>query len=76
MLVVCSNCGAKHRPHHMCQACGFYNGRMIIDMKARAEKRAERMSAKKAAIKGEQANTAEDAALPEPDQTDTAVETK
>ncbi len=54
-LAVCSNCGAFHRPHHMCQECGFYKGRMVIDMKAKAEKRAARILAKKEAIKGQQA---------------------
>lgn len=63
MLVVCENCGAKHRPHHMCQACGWYNGRVIIDMKAQAEKREARMQAKKEAIAGQQAEAAEQAAV-------------
>ena len=26
----CSNCGELKRPHHMCNACGFYNGREVI----------------------------------------------
>jgi len=61
MLVVCAeaNCDAKHRPHHMCQTCGFYNGRMVIDMQAKADKREARMTAKKEARKGEQAAAAE-----------------
>jgi len=59
MLVVCSNCGEKHRPHHMCQACGFYNGRLVIDMKAKTEKREARMTAKKEARAGQQAEAEE-----------------
>ena len=51
-LAVCGNCGSHHRPHHMCQECGFYKGRMVIDMKAKSDKREARMSAKKEAIKG------------------------
>ena len=53
-LAVCSNCGSHHRPHHMCQECGFYKGRMVIDMKAKADKREARITAKKEAIKGQQ----------------------
>jgi large subunit ribosomal protein L32 len=50
-LAICSNCEAKHRPHHMCQECGFYKGRLVIDMKAKNEARSARMQAKKDAIK-------------------------
>lgn len=77
MLVACSNCGEKHRPHHMCQACGFYNGRMVIDMKAKADKREARMTAKKEAIAGQQAEAAElaqDEAAPAPDQLENMAE--
>jgi len=34
----------------MCLACGFYNGRVVIDLAAKAKARAERMQAKKDAI--------------------------
>jgi hypothetical protein len=37
----------------MCLACGFYNGRIVIDMKAKAEARAARMTAKREAIRAE-----------------------
>jgi len=53
-LAICSNCGAKHRPHHMCLDCGFYKGRMVIDMSAKRKAREERLQAKKEAIKAEQ----------------------
>lgn len=55
-LATCANCGSHHRPHHMCQDCGFYKGRMVIDMKAKADKREARMTAKKEAIKGQLAD--------------------
>lgn len=29
-LAECSNCGELKRPHHICQACGHYNGREVI----------------------------------------------
>jgi len=63
-LAVCSNCGSHHRPHHMCQACGFYKDRMVIDMQAKTDKRTERMTAKKEAIKGQQSD-AEQEDMPE-----------
>jgi large subunit ribosomal protein L32 len=48
-LSVCKNCGAKHRPHHMCLDCGHYNGKMVVDMKAKKEAREARLAAKKEA---------------------------
>jgi vacuolar-type H+-ATPase subunit E/Vma4 len=38
----------------MCQACGFYKGRLVIDMQAKTEARTARITAKKEAIKGQQ----------------------
>ncbi len=29
-LIECSNCGELKLPHHICQACGHYNGREVI----------------------------------------------
>ncbi|MEK7639403.1 MAG: 50S ribosomal protein L32 [Patescibacteria group bacterium] len=49
-LSVCAQCGAKHRPHHMCLECGFYKGRMVMDMQAKKKARAARMEARKSAI--------------------------
>jgi len=28
----CSNCGELKRPHHMCSACGYYNGREVVSV--------------------------------------------
>jgi len=52
-LSVCSNCGAHHRPHHMCLDCGFYNGRQVMDLSTEKAKREARMQAKREMIKGE-----------------------
>ncbi len=52
-LASCSNCGAQHRPHHMCLNCGFYNGRVVIDLAAKAKARSERMAAKREAIRAQ-----------------------
>lgn len=30
-LVECPNCGELKRPHHLCQACGYYDGREVIE---------------------------------------------
>lgn len=32
--VECPNCGEMKRPHHICAACGFYDGREVADVKA------------------------------------------
>ena len=52
-LVVCANCGAKHRPHHMCLDCGFYKGQVVIDLLSKKKAREARMQAKREIIKGE-----------------------
>ena len=28
-LAICSNCGEKIRPHHVCAKCGYYDGRKV-----------------------------------------------
>ena len=30
----CANCGELKRPHHVCQACGYYNDREVVDAAA------------------------------------------
>jgi len=52
-LAKCSNCGAGHRPHHMCLECGFYNGRQVMDLGAEKAKRDARIKAKEEKIKNE-----------------------
>jgi len=27
----CPNCGELKRPHHVCEACGFYNDREVVE---------------------------------------------
>lgn len=49
-MAVCKNCGGMHRPHHMCLNCGFYKGRVVIDLKAKREARMSRLNAKREAI--------------------------
>ena len=34
-LVKCSKCKEKILPHHVCQTCGTYKGKNIIDVKSK-----------------------------------------
>lgn len=52
-LANCANCGAKHRPHHMCLECGHYKGRMVVDMAAKKKARESRLQAKREAIQAQ-----------------------
>ncbi len=35
-LITCSNCGEKHRPHHVCPHCGHYDGREVFEVKKKS----------------------------------------
>ena len=59
-LSKCANCEAQHRPHHMCLECGFYKGKVVVDLAAKKQARTARMDAKKAMI-AEQSTPATDA---------------
>ena len=37
-LQECSNCGEKTRPHNVCPACGFYDGKEIAPKKRKVNK--------------------------------------
>lgn len=41
-IVLCPQCRAPKLPHRMCEACGYYNGRVVIDFEARRAKKAEK----------------------------------
>ncbi|MCG8545389.1 MAG: 50S ribosomal protein L32 [Alphaproteobacteria bacterium] len=28
----CPNCGELKRPHHICDACGYYDGREVVEV--------------------------------------------
>ena len=56
-IVVCKNCGGHHRPHHMCLNCGFYNGKMVLDLVTKKKDREERMATKREAISANRADT-------------------
>jgi len=31
----CDNCGSAKLPHHVCGACGHYNGRQVFSLKTK-----------------------------------------
>ncbi len=37
-LVTCKNCSALNTPHTVCSACGFYKGKKVVAVKAKAQK--------------------------------------
>lgn len=39
-LSKCSNCGEMHISHALCEKCGYYNGKKIVDMTALVAKKA------------------------------------
>ncbi len=58
-VALCKNCGSEHRPHHMCLNCGFYKGRVVIDLLEKKKSRDARLQAKREAIRGQAAPEAE-----------------
>ncbi len=53
-LSKCTNCGAYHLRHRVCQECGHYKGKQIVDVLAKVEKKLEKAK-KKAAAQNEEA---------------------
>lgn len=35
-MTECPNCHGMRLPHHVCPHCGFYRGRQVVEVKARA----------------------------------------
>ena len=52
-MAVCKNCESHHRPHHMCLNCGFYKGRVVLDLAAKKKDRDARITAKNEARGGQ-----------------------
>jgi len=42
----CTKCGEKHLRHKVCLNCGYYRGKMMIDVTVKASKRAKKEKAK------------------------------
>ncbi len=47
-LSKCSNCAEMHLSHTLCEKCGYYGGKKIVDMTALVAKKAERNKKKEA----------------------------
>ncbi|MBI5005213.1 MAG: 50S ribosomal protein L32 [Candidatus Lloydbacteria bacterium] len=45
-LSACPKCGTAQLRHHMCDNCGHYRGRQVIDMAAKTAMRAKRQQEK------------------------------
>jgi len=60
--VLCKNCGATHRPHHMCLNCGFYKGRLVIDLLKKKQEREARLKARREAMTNKQADSTSETA--------------
>ena len=50
-LSKCSNCGAMHLRHTMCEKCGTYRGKKIVDMTAAVAKKVTKSNKKAVATK-------------------------
>lgn len=47
-LTKCPKCHAPKRQHYICEICGFYEGKQIIEIKKKGEKKGEDKSRKEA----------------------------
>ena len=45
-LSKCAKCGSFHLRHHVCEVCGEYRGRQVIDVQTKMKKKSERNKAK------------------------------
>ncbi len=45
-ISLCPDCGASHLRHRICETCGKYRGKQIIDVMAKIEKKNARKKAK------------------------------
>lgn len=48
---VCDSCGTRKISHAMCQVCGKYKGRIVIDVIARIEKKEKKRKEREKAAK-------------------------
>jgi len=50
-LTLCTNCKSPKRRHMVCEVCGYYRGKKIIDTVAKIEKKQAKNKAKAEATK-------------------------
>jgi large subunit ribosomal protein L32 len=41
----CGHCGAQHKSHTVCMKCGYYNGRQVLNLASKAEKKLKKAKA-------------------------------
>jgi large subunit ribosomal protein L32 len=52
-LVKCKKCGNSILPHQVCPFCGYYKGKMVIDVLAKLEKKERKKKEKEMKMKEE-----------------------
>lgn len=58
-MMVCPNCGEVKLSHVVCKACGYYDGKQVLVVKAKEEDVEEKPSKEKKAKKAKKAENAE-----------------
>lgn len=46
VLALCKDCGSPKTAHSVCQVCGKYKGRQVLDVKAKIEKKTKKAKAR------------------------------
>ena len=46
-VVKCTNCSAPQKSHNICATCGFYNGKKVLDLIKKVEKKQKKAKASK-----------------------------
>ena len=59
-LSKCANCNGMHLKHRLCEQCGTYRGRKVVDVEAQLAKKLERQK-RKLKERGEDPTKAEEA---------------
>lgn len=49
LLFACTKCGKAVLPHYICAYCGFYNGKEVIDVMAKLDKKEKKKRLKEEA---------------------------
>ena len=58
-LSECSNCGALHIRHRACRDCGFYRGKMVVDIIGKKQAKLQKKAKSQAVDKEEQKDNKE-----------------
>ena len=49
-LSTCADCGEMHVRHHICDNCGKYRGRVVVDVALQIERKEKKQKARRAAL--------------------------